>query len=175
MELGFYKIYDDVSVPEFGTEQAACFDIRAYLFPLNESIVSYTIQNEKFNLPCCREDLDNKQYYIEISSHSRVLIPTGLIFMIPVGFSVRLHARSGLALKQGLVLANAEGVIDSDYILPTYVMMTNTSMNPVKIYHGDRIAQGELVQTPQYTIKEYKEKPTTNANRVGGFGSTGNT
>lgn len=175
MELGCHKLYNDVVLPTFSTDQSACFDIRAYLFPLNGSITSYSTQNETINLPCCMEDLDTNRYYIEISPNARVLIPTGLIFFIPGGYSVRLHARSGLALKQGLVLANAEGVIDSDYILPTYIMMTNTSMNRVRIYHGDRIAQGELVETLQYTIKEYKENPTTNSNRVGGFGSTGKT
>ena len=38
-----------------------------------------------------------------------VLIPTGLIFDIPEGYSVRLHSRSGLRWKDGIYLTNCEG------------------------------------------------------------------
>jgi dUTP pyrophosphatase len=39
----------------------------------------------------------------------RALIPTGLIFDIPEGYSIRIHPRSGMALKYGLILANCRG------------------------------------------------------------------
>jgi dUTPase len=43
----------------------------------------------------------------------------------------------------------------------------------MKIYHGDRLAQGELIRYEQADIVETWEKPTQKSNRVGGFGSTG--
>jgi len=103
----------------------------------------------------------------------RMLIPTGLIADIPIGFSVRLHSRSGLAFKQGVYLTNCEGVIDSDYVDPIFAMVTSISNVPVKIYNGDRICQGELVRCEKYTLDESDEAPSQKTDREGGFGSTG--
>ena len=103
----------------------------------------------------------------------RMMVPTGLILDIPEGYSVRVHARSGLSLKQGLVLVNAEGIIDSDYVEELFVLMTNISDNPISINNGDRIAQGELVKAEQYILEETSDKPATKTDRNGGMGSTG--
>ena len=103
----------------------------------------------------------------------RVLVPTGLVFDIPQGYSVRLHTRSSLSLKKGLVMPNGEGIIDSDYYHETFVMLYNSSADEVRITHGERIAQGELVQNLTYEMVETTEIPTQTTNRVGGFGSTG--
>jgi dUTP pyrophosphatase len=92
---------------------------------------------------------------------------------IPEGYSVRLHARSGTSLKQGLVLANAEGVIDSDYVEEVFIMLWNISGNAVTINNGDRIAQAELVKNEEYTIEQTPARPLPRTNRTGGFGSTG--
>jgi dUTP pyrophosphatase len=78
-----------------------------------------------------------------------------------------------MALKYGLVLANCEGVIDEDYVNETQLIILNTSDDVMKIYHGDRLAQGELIRYEQVSIEETWEKPTQKSNRVGGFGSTG--
>ena len=135
--LQFYKINPDAFDPQWGTEFAACFDLRAcltYGIPVN----SYNRDNEKVPLTVLS---DATGPHIVVEPKSRVMVPTGLMFDIPVGFSVRLHSRSGLALKQALVLANHEGVIDSDYVDPTYVVLTNNSRKNAVIYHGDRIGQ----------------------------------
>jgi dUTP pyrophosphatase len=87
--------------------------------------------------------------------------------------SIRLHPRSGVALKYGLILANCEGVIDEDYVNETQLIVLNTSDEIMKVYHGDRIAQGELVRYEQFDIEEIWQQPTQKSNRVGGFGSTG--
>jgi dUTP pyrophosphatase len=78
-----------------------------------------------------------------------------------------------MALKYGLVLANCEGVIDEDYVQETKIIVLNTSDEIMKIYHGDRIAQGELVKYEQANIEETWEAPEQKSNRIGGFGSTG--
>ena len=172
MKLGCYKVYHDSVLPKNSTTHAACFDIYAYL-PLNESIKSYTSQNTELQISCCSQ-ISDSPLYIEILPLSRILIPTGIIFDIPEGYSVRLHARSGMALKEGLVLANSEGIVDSDYTDQTYIILTNISMNRVKIYHAQRIAQGELVKSLDYSIEQCYHKPSVaESNRTGGFGSTG--
>ena len=102
----------------------------------------------------------------------RVLIPTQLIFDIPDGWSMRLHMRSGLAVKGGLILSNSEGVIDSDYTHQLMVPVTNTSAIGIKINHGDRICQGELVPVYRSNFSSCA-KPESKTSRTGGFGSTG--
>jgi dUTP pyrophosphatase len=104
----------------------------------------------------------------------RVLAPTGLIFDIPKDYSIRIHPRSGLSLKDGLTLANAQGVIDSDYMEETFVMLTNLSTRNVTVGNLNRICQGELVKNNRVSFEQIGERPTRdNTNRKGGFGSTG--
>jgi len=110
---------------------------------------------------------------IVVQPGDRVMVPTGLIFDIPEGYSVRLHARSGMSLKQGLVLANAEGVVDSDYVQEVMVLIHNISQNQLVIKSGDRIAQAELVEDVKYSIVESAARPGVKTNRIGGMGSTG--
>jgi dUTPase len=70
-------------------------------------------------------------------------------------------------------LANAEAVIDSDYIEETMVMLTNLSENPLTINNGDRIAQAEMIKSEDYVLWETMERPLKKTDRDGGLGSTG--
>jgi hypothetical protein len=78
-----------------------------------------------------------------------------------------------MSLKKGLVLANAEGVIDADYVEEVFIMVTNISDNPIVIGDGERIAQGELVKNVEYLIEQTVSRPLGKSSRQGGFGSTG--
>lgn len=103
----------------------------------------------------------------------RVLVPTGLRLAIPNGFEVQVRPRSGLALKQGLTVANAPGTIDSDYRGPLGVILVNLGTEPVTIAHGDRVAQ--LVAAP-VTQASFTLGNLDDTDRgTGGFGSTGRT
>ena len=110
---------------------------------------------------------------LQICNMERVLVPTGLIFDIPEGYSVRLHSRSGLAWKEGLYLTNCEGIIDSDYVDPVFVMITSISQAPKTINNGDRVCQAELVDKVYHSLQEIKKPPIRKTERDGGFGSTG--
>jgi dUTP pyrophosphatase len=103
----------------------------------------------------------------------RILVPTGLIFDIPERYSVRIHPRSGLSLKQGLVLANLEAVIDSDYVQETFVLLANNSSVDQTINNGDRIAQAEMIKSEEYILWEIFDAPIQKTDRAGGLGSTG--
>lgn len=165
-QLGIYKLHQEVQLPEYGSEDAACFDIRAF-FKHKESIASYDTQNFK------------QEYFLTgngkytLAPGERALVPTGIVFAIPEGYSLRLHPRSGLSLKSGLTLGNCQGIIDSDYYHETFVMLMNTSLRDVEISHGDRVCQGELVRTDQIEIREITAAPEQTTDRSGGFGSTG--
>jgi dUTP pyrophosphatase len=164
-ELKIYRNRPDSTLPKFSTEQAACFDLAAYC----KSPLVYKGYDE-YNAPFSREVSRDR---IVVMPCERLLVPTGLIFDIPEGYSVRIHARSGLSLKNGIVLANSEAVIDSDYVEETMVMVTNISGNAFYINHGDRIAQAELVPQLKYEIIQSRDVPLKRGNRDGGLGSTG--
>jgi dUTP pyrophosphatase len=110
---------------------------------------------------------------ITLHPQFRTLVPTGLIFDIPDRHVLKLFIRSSMALKYSLSLANGTGIIDSDYVDPTYMMVINNGDTPIQIYHGDRIAQGILEKTLKYTLEETTEQPGKKTDRDGGLGSTG--
>jgi len=163
--LKIYKTHPAIQLPKFATEQSACFDISFYA----EGKVAY----KGFNKQNASFERSLSKGNITIVSGDRIMVPTGLILDIPIGYSVRLHPRSGLSLKQGLVLANAQGIIDSDYVEELFVLMYNMSDNVMTINNGDRICQGELIKTDKYTIEETLIQPKIKTDRKGGMGSTG--
>ena len=170
--LKFYKLNEQAQLPVFSTEQSACFDLFANLIT-NETVMYYNSLTTKELPRRVSFDINSSRPFLQLNNMERMLIPTGLIANIPKGFSVRLHSRSGLAFKQGVYLANCEGIIDSDYVDPIYAMVTSISNVPVRIYNGDRICQGELVRCEKYTLDETDEAPSQKTDREGGFGSTG--
>jgi dUTP pyrophosphatase len=163
--LFFYKLYDDVCLPEKATMHSACFDFRAYLIVGNELKVA---DNYLYKSNIVKEDRS-----VKIGSRTRMLIPTGLIVNIPERHSIRIYPRSGLSFNEGLAISNQVGVIDSDYVQEIFISLINFSNDPKRIIHNQRIAQGELVVHQSYRICESVEKPESTSNRVGGFGSTG--
>lgn len=161
--LRIFKTNLAATIPSFATEQSACFDLCACI--TGQKIQCYTRMNEYVELDCIDK--------IEIPAEFRALIPTGLIFDIPDGHSVRIYPRSGLSFKKGLVTQNCEGIVDSDYVDECYILIKNDSLARITITHGMRIAQGELVKNHEYVIAESLEKPLKRTTRIGGFGSTG--
>jgi dUTP pyrophosphatase len=171
MILQYFKHSLDVVDPNFQTRMAACFDLAAYI-PKNEKIKIYKGKNFTEILP--EYDSSNDKTFIALMPGERALIRTGLTFDIPADYSIRIHPRSGMALKYGLTLANAEGVVDEDYTYETKLIVLNTNqMDSVKIYNGDRIAQAEVVKYEQVKFAEIYNQPGLKTDRVGGFGSTG--
>ena len=104
---------------------------------------------------------------------ARRLIPTGLRVEIPQGFEMQIRPRSGLALKQGLSLANTPGTIDSDYRGPLGVIVINLGQEPVRIAHGDRIAQAVIAPVIQAAFELAGDGLSDTERGTGGFGSTG--
>ncbi|MBQ2697826.1 MAG: dUTP diphosphatase [Clostridia bacterium] len=109
---------------------------------------------------------------ITLTPGGRTLVPTGVAVAIPEGYAGLLFARSGLALKKGLCLANGVGLIDCDYRGEIKVALLNTGLEPVEIAPGERIAQ--LMLTPFLKARPVavEQLPET-ARGAGGFGSTG--
>ena len=84
----------------------------------------------------------------------RVLIPTGLYISVPEGYEAQIRARSGMALKHGITLANGIGTIDSDYRGEVGVILVNLSNEEYVINKGDRIAQLVIAKYEKIEFEE---------------------
>lgn len=102
----------------------------------------------------------------------RGLIPTGLAIALPAGYELQVRPRSGLALRNGIVLPNSPGTIDEDYRGEIQVIVLNAGSEPFRIERGMRIAQAVLAPVVRAAWQEVSDLDTT-ARNTGGFGSTG--
>jgi dUTP pyrophosphatase len=109
---------------------------------------------------------------LEILPGKRAAVPTGLAFGIPEGYEIQVRPRSGLSIKQGLTVVNSPGTIDSDYRGEVMVLMINLGAEPVRLTHGDRIAQLVIKKVEQIQWESVDDLSQTDRG-AGGFGSTG--
>lgn len=107
-----------------------------------------------------------------IAPGQRVLVPTGLAIALPPGFELQIRPRSGLALKNGIVLPNSPGTIDEDYRGEVQVIVMNAGSEAFTVERGMRIAQAVLAPVVRVAWNEVVELDET-ARGEGGFGSTG--
>ena len=110
---------------------------------------------------------------VTVNPHCRALIPAGFAIEPEInGFGAFIFARSGLASKKGICLANSVGVVDSDYRGEIKVAVLNTSDEPYTIQPFERIAQ--LVFMPVEIASFIQADKLGDTERgAGGFGSTG--
>ena len=109
---------------------------------------------------------------VEIPPHERRLIPTGIAIECERrDIAAIICARSGLATKHGIALANGIGVVDSDYRGEIMVSCINLSDKSYTVMSGERIAQLMLVPVAVGKFIEGELSETERGN--GGFGSTG--
>ncbi len=110
---------------------------------------------------------------LQIAPLETVLLPTGLaIYIADPTLAAVILPRSGLGHKQGIVLGNLVGLIDSDYQGELKISCWNRSQEHFTAHPGDRIAQLVFVPVvrPMFTVvKEFVES----ARGEGGFGSSG--
>ncbi|MHC4871359.1 MAG: dUTP diphosphatase [Planctomycetota bacterium] len=100
------------------------------------------------------------------------LIPTGLYTAVPVGYEIQVRPRSGLALKNGIIVVNSPGTIDADYRGEVGIILGNISKDPFTVIRGMRIAQLVVKEVVQAEIKEVNVLPDSDRG-TGGFGSSG--
>ena len=103
----------------------------------------------------------------------RRLVSTGLAVAIPEGYAGFVQPRSGLALREGLSMANTPGLVDSHYRGELKVCAVNLdSERPIHIERGERIAQLVIQRVPTVDLVEVAELDETDRGS-GGFGSSG--
>lgn len=164
----FEKLADDVRVPARATEQSAGYDIRAHLTcgPVrvhrgaNRETISVTATSTGNGAPS-----------IALEPGDRALVPTGFRARLPDGYEAQIRMRSSLAWKRGLTVPNAPGTVDADYPDEWFVLVLNSAPHPIRIEHGERIAQ---VVLHRYRVARWEEGPVAiSTDRSGGLGSTG--
>ena len=110
---------------------------------------------------------------VVLKPFERRLISTGLAVAIPDGYAGFIQPRSGLALKQGLSMANTSGLIDAHYRGELKICAINLDpTHTIEVKRGDRIAQLVIQKVPVVKLVEVAELDETDRG-AGGFGSSG--
>lgn len=110
---------------------------------------------------------------ITLGPGERAALPTGIAVAIEEGHAGFVLPRSGRALKEGLSLANAPGLIDAGYRGEIKVIVVNLDPSEkIAIARGDKIAQLVVQAIAPVELEEVLELPGS-ARGIGGFGSTG--
>lgn len=109
---------------------------------------------------------------VELQPGERTMMPTGIAIAIPEGYAGLVVPRSGLAVRQGISIVNAPGLVDSGYRGEIGVILVNLGSEAVRIERGERIAQLVVVAVETQEFAEVDELPPSPRGE-GGFGSTG--
>ena len=103
----------------------------------------------------------------------RAMVPTGVAVAIPNGYAGLVLPRSGLALRHGVTVVNAPGLVDAGYRGELNVLLINTDPeNDYEVHRGDRIAQLVVVAVEQVAFVVVEELPASERGS-GGFGHSG--
>lgn len=150
-----------VDIPELGSPGAAGFDLKI------KTLTGYYTKEDDF-----MSVLSKTTTSTTLGPGERILISTGLRMKIPYGYELQLRSRSGLTLKKGLIVMNAPGTIDSDYLGDIGVIILNASKKPQVLSVGDKICQGVFSKIELPVFKEVLKFEKTKRGE-NGFGSTG--
>lgn len=143
MKIRIKKLRDGVELPGYQTEHSAAVDLSA----------------------CIDEP-------ITLGSLERAVVPTGIAIALPEGYEAQVRARSGLAAKHGIAMANGIGTIDADYRGEIGAIVINLSNEPFVIEPGMRIAQMVIAKYEKADWELALELDETERG-TGGYGSTG--
>ena len=150
---------DPCFIPQYKSEEAVCADLVANLTPSYDPTLPPSAQ-----LPTPE--------HVVIRHRAVVNVDCGFSIALPKGYKAQVVLRSGLA-KQGLVVCNAPGQIDTDYRGRIVVILCNVGhTNPVVIKHKERFAQIYIEPVHKFRFNPKTELSVTDRG-TGGFGSTG--
>lgn len=138
------RVGDTIALPAYATPGSAGLDLRV----------------------CIDEPL-------QIAPKETVLLPTGLsIYIADPMLAAIILPRSGLGHKQGIVLGNLVGLIDSDYQGELKISCWNRSDEHFTVHPGDRMAQLVFLPIVQASFA-IVDHFTESSRGEGGFGSSG--
>jgi dUTP pyrophosphatase len=144
MKIKIRKLNENAIVPEYKTDGAAGFDVSALLEKDTEVIKVGEIK----------------------------LFKTGLAMALPDGYEAQVRSRSGLSLKNGVIVLNSPGTIDSDYRGEIGVILMNCGGEDFVVENKMRIAQIVIAKYERAEIQVVNELDLTERGD-GAFGHTG--
>ena len=110
---------------------------------------------------------------VALAPGERAAIGTGIAIAIPEGYAGFVLPRSGRALKEGLSVANAPGLIDSGYRGEVKVIAVNLDPSQaIEVKRGEKIAQLVIQAVASASLREVARLPASERG-ARGFGSTG--
>jgi len=143
-------------------------DIKILDSRLNDQLPAYaTAGSAGLDLRACLAEP------LTLAPNAWQLVPTGIaMYLKDPGYAALILPRSGLGHKQGIVLGNLVGLIDSDYQGQLMVSAWNRSPTAYTIAPMERIAQLVIVPVQQARFRVVSEFAAS-ARGEGGYGSTG--
>lgn len=160
----FEALHDGVEPPLRATAGSAGYDLRAFL-------VSRTVTCSDGTTQWQVETGAGTDAAITLQPGQMALVPLGFKAQLPEGFEAQVRPRSGASFRKGVVIPNAPGTIDADYPDEWMVPVRNGTHVPMRIEHGERIAQ---VILQRYETMDWAAGTVgRTTDRAGGFGSTG--
>ena len=144
MMLNFQRLHPNAVIPQRATSFSAGVDLCA-----------------------CLDDS------VTLKPHEIKKIPTGLaVSPSDKNVALLIFARSGLATKFGVALANGVGVVDADYRGELGVVLVNLSQEDFTVNDGERIAQLVFAKHEQCNFVQVDVLDETERGE-GGYGHTG--
>lgn len=173
--LQFLRIDERAKVPKYAHDGDMCFDLSVII---DDDDMKPFVMSDSVHAPESTEDLVVVQKmgelnYVTLEPNTSLTFHTGLKCATPYGWGMNVFVRSSTGIKSKLRLCNGTGKIDtSQYRGELLIGLHNFGNKAKKIFHGDRVAQAEIIRIPVVRIEEVKELTTTERG-IGGFGSSG--
>lgn len=161
----FESLHPDVLPPRRGTAGSAGHDLAACLDGRSVRVFRDGVMREEAAFGSGAEAT------LELAPGEKALVPLGFKARLPHGYEAQIRPRSGTSVKTDLVIANAPGTVDADFPDEWCVPVKNGGRHPLRIRHGERIAQMVLAKFEVLDFAAGTVTPSTD--RAGGFGSTG--
>lgn len=142
-------------------------DIKIKKLHANASLPAYgSIESAGADLYACLED------DIILKPGKRTVVPHGFSMELPVGCEAQIRSRSGLAFKNGIIVLNSPGTVDSDFRGELKTLLIHLGDEDFVIKNGMRISQ--MVIARHETANWVEASKLSNTQRgCGGYGSTG--
>ncbi len=150
------QVYENGALLQYQTSGSSGFDVRALDVLDITSKIKYDLSQSPFIL----------------KPKQRCLVGTGLATSIDARYEIQIRSRSGLALKNGIMVLNSPGTIDSDYRGEIGIILYNSSEEDFKINLSDRIAQAVVTEVIKPSFV-FSNNLSDSSRGKGGFGSTG--
>ena len=143
IQVNIVKITTDAIIPKQMFNEG-CFDIQANFTNVPRVLV---VKNDvsRDNRQVTTIDLKNRFRGITLESNECVLIPTNLLFILPINCKMHIYGKNNLSFNNGIKLVNGVDIIHSSYVDPLFIALKNESSMRKVIKQGDVIAQGEIM------------------------------